>query len=52
MPTSTSALADLSIAIVARKLGTRRVLTFHQRYFRAVRPLQGGTFTVLPDDAR
>jgi uncharacterized protein len=45
-------LADLSIAIVARKLDTRRILTFDQRHFRAVRPLQGGTFTVLPDDAR
>jgi predicted nucleic acid-binding protein len=45
-------LADLSIAIVARKLGTRRILTFDQGHFRAVRALQGGTFTVLPDDAR
>jgi uncharacterized protein len=43
-------LADLSVALVARKLGTRRILTFDQRHFRAVRPLQGGTFTLLPAD--
>ena len=44
-------LADLSIAILARKLGTRRLLTFDNRHFRAVRPLQGGVFTLLPADA-
>jgi uncharacterized protein len=43
-------LADLSIAVLARKLGTRRILTFDERHFRAVRPLQGGTFTLLPAD--
>lgn len=45
-------LADLSIAVLARKLGTRRILTFDERDFRAVRPLQGGAFTLLPADAR
>lgn len=44
-------LADLSIAVIARKVGTRRILTFDQRHFRAVRPIQGGVFTVLPADA-
>lgn len=44
-------LADLSVAVLARRLGTRRVLTFDERHFRAIRPLQGGTFTVLPADA-
>lgn len=43
-------LADLSVAVLARKLGTRRILTFDQRHFRAVRPLQGGSFTLLPAD--
>jgi predicted nucleic acid-binding protein len=43
-------LADLSIAILARRLGTRRVLTFDARHFRAIRPLQGGAFTLLPAD--
>ena len=43
-------LADLSVAVLAQKLGTRRILTFDQRHFRALRPLQGGTFEVLPVD--
>jgi uncharacterized protein len=45
-------LADLSIAVLARKLGTRRILTFDERHFRAVRPLQGGIFTLLPAASR
>jgi predicted nucleic acid-binding protein len=44
-------LADLSVAVIAQKLGTRRILTFDERHFRAVRPLQGGLFTLLPADA-
>lgn len=44
-------LADLSVAIIADKLGTRRLLTFDERHFRVVRPLQGGAFTLLPADA-
>ena len=44
-------LADLSVAVIAGKLGTRRLLTFDERHFRAVRPLEGGTFTLLPADA-
>jgi len=44
-------LADLSVVVLARKLGTRRILTFDERHFRVVRPLQGGTFTVLPADS-
>ena len=43
-------LSDLSVIVLARKLGTRRLLTFDQRHFRAVRPLQGGSFTLLPAD--
>ncbi len=45
-------VADLSVAIVAHKLRTRRILTFDERYFRAVRPLQAGEFTLLPADAK
>lgn len=44
-------LSDLSVAVLARKLATRRILTFDERHFRAVRPLQGGAFTILPADA-
>ena len=43
-------LADLAVAVLARKLGTRQILTFDERHFRVVRPLQGGTFTLLPAD--
>lgn len=43
-------LADLSIVVLARILRTRRILTFDDRHFRAVRPLQGGAFTLLPAD--
>lgn len=43
-------LADLSIVLLARRLDTRRILTFDERHFRAVRPLQGGAFTILPAD--
>jgi predicted nucleic acid-binding protein len=37
--------------MVAQKLGTRRILTFDERHFRAVRPLQGGVLTLLPADS-
>jgi uncharacterized protein len=43
-------LADLAVVVLARRLGTNRILTFDQRHFRAVRPLQGGAFTLLPSD--
>jgi len=45
-------LADLSIAVLARRLGTRRILTFDERHFRVLRPLEGGTFVLLPADER
>lgn len=44
-------LADVSIIVLARRFRTRRILTFDYRCFRAVRPLQGGAFTLLPADA-
>jgi predicted nucleic acid-binding protein len=43
-------LADLAIIVLARRFRTRRILTFDHHCFRAVRPLQGGTFTILPAD--
>jgi predicted nucleic acid-binding protein len=43
-------LADLSVAVLAHRLGTGRILSFDERRFRAVQPIQGGTFTVLPAD--
>ena len=44
-------LADLSVVILAHRLGTRRLLTFDERDFRTLRPIAGGTFQILPADA-
>ena len=44
-------LADLSAVVMAERYGTSRVLTFDERHFRALRPLRGGHFTLLPVDA-
>lgn len=43
-------LADLSVVVAARRAGTRRILTFDERHFRTLRPLDGGRFTLLPTD--
>ena len=43
-------LADLSIILLAARYDTRRILTFDERDFRRVAPLQGGVFTLLPAD--
>jgi uncharacterized protein len=44
-------LADASLVVLANRWETRRILTLDERAFRAVTPLQGGAFTVLPADA-
>jgi len=44
-------LADCSIVVLSERLKTRRLLSFDERHFRAVAPLQGGTFELLPTDA-
>ena len=44
-------LADISIVILARRFDTRRILTFDERHFRALRSLDGGSFVLLPSDA-
>jgi predicted nucleic acid-binding protein len=43
-------LADCSILVLAERFGSRRLLSFDERHFRAVVPLQGGTFQLLPAD--
>lgn len=43
-------LADASIVVVAARFRTTRLLTFDERAFRAVRPLAGRFFTLLPAD--
>lgn len=44
-------LADASLIVLAAQRDTRRILSFDQRAFRAVAPLQGGAFIMLPADA-
>lgn len=43
-------LADYSIAVLAQRYESRRLLSFDERHFRAVAPLQGGSFSLLPAD--
>lgn len=43
-------VADASLVVLARRYQVRRMLTFNERDFRAVTPLQGGAFTLLPAD--
>jgi len=44
-------LADLSLVVLAQRFHTLRLLTFDERDFRVIRPLQGGRFTILPADS-
>ena len=44
-------LADLSIVVLAQRLGTHRLVTFDERHLRSIRPLDGApAFTLLPAD--
>lgn len=44
-------LADASLVVLAARHHTTRLLTLDARHFRAVRPLRGRAFTILPADA-
>jgi hypothetical protein len=44
-------LADCSIMVLAERYETRRLLSFDERHFRAVAPLQGRSFELLPADS-
>lgn len=43
-------LTDASMVVLAARYKTTRILTFDERHFRAITPLQGGHFTILPAD--
>jgi uncharacterized protein len=43
-------LADCAAIVLAARFKTRRLVTFDERHFRAVLPLQGGAFEILPTD--
>ena len=44
-------LTDASLVVLARRHGSQLLLTLDERHFRAVHPLQGGAFRLLPADA-
>ena len=43
-------LADCALVTLADRYGTTSILSFDERHFRAVTPLSGGAFTILPAD--
>lgn len=43
-------LADCALVALADRYDTTRILSFDQRHFRAVAPIGGGSFTMLPAD--
>jgi hypothetical protein len=43
-------LADCALVVIADRYETDRMATFDERHFRAVTPLAGGSFTILPAD--
>ncbi len=43
-------LAGCALVVLADRYETDRVLSFDERHLRAVEPLQGGSFTILPAD--
>jgi predicted nucleic acid-binding protein len=43
-------LADCSIVVLAHRYRTTRIVSFDERHFRVVKPLQGKAFTMLPAD--
>ncbi len=43
-------LADASIVILAARYRTTRLLTLDEKHFRVIRPLNGGSFVLLPAD--
>ena len=44
-------LTDASLVVVAARFATTRIFTLDERHFRAIAPLDGGTFELLPADA-
>lgn len=43
-------LADCALVALADRYRTTRIVSFDERHFRAVTPLRGGAFTILPID--
>lgn len=49
-PDQAVGLTDASLAVVAARHKTTRLLTLDERHFRVIRPLWGDTFALLPSD--
>jgi predicted nucleic acid-binding protein len=43
-------LGDCALVVLANRYDTTPILSFDERHFRAVKPLGGGAFTILPAD--
>ncbi len=41
-------VADASIVVLAKRYGTRTILTLDRRHFDVLRPLDGGQFRIVP----
>ena len=44
-------VTDASLVVLAARYRTTRLLTFDERHFRAIKPLHGEAFTLLPADS-
>ncbi len=44
-------LAACAVVVIADRYATKRIVSYDERHFRAVTPLAGGAFTILPADA-
>ncbi len=44
-------LSDCALVVLADRYRTDRILSFDERHFRAVAPLNGDAFTILPADS-
>jgi hypothetical protein len=44
-------LTDASLVVIAARYRTSTILTLDERHFRAIRPLDGNAFTLLPTDS-
>jgi uncharacterized protein len=44
-------LTGASLVVLAARYATTRILTLDERHFRAIRPLHGDAFTILPADS-
>ena len=41
-------ITDASLVVLARRYGTRTILTLDRRHFGVIRPLDGGRFKLIP----